>query len=110
MRVSWDQRAGRAVSVAGIGYVASWAAVSAARLSFAYGAEHWFSFQLGTWMAGNDVSVAALTDSLVFFSIAMLIGRTGMLALRARAAAQPAGAGRPPAGTATEERPAISSD
>jgi hypothetical protein len=110
MRVTWDQQAGRAVSVAGIGYAAAWAAITLARLGFAYGAQHWFSLQLGTWMAGNSVSVAALTDSLVFFSVAVLIGRTGMLAVRVRAAAQAAGAGPSPAGTPADERSVISSD
>jgi hypothetical protein len=110
MRVTWDQQAGRPISVAGIGYAAAWVSITVARLGFAYGAQHWFGLQLGTWMAGNNVSVAALTDSLVFFSVAVLIGRTGMLAVRARAAALAAGAGRPLAETATDERPVISSD
>jgi hypothetical protein len=95
MRVSWDQQAGWAISVAGIGYAAAWLTITLARIAFAYGAQHWFSVQLGTWMAADGVSVQALTDSLVFFSVAVLIGRTGMLAVRARAVAQAAGAGRP---------------
>lgn len=105
MRVGWDQQTGRAISAAGIGYAASWVAVTLARIGFAYGAQHWFSVQLGTWMAANNVSVAALTDSLVFFSVAVLIGRTGMLAARGRAAAQAAGEGWPLAETATDQRP-----
>ena len=37
-------------------------------------------------MATNRVSVAALTDSLIFVSIAMLVGRTGLLAVKSRLA------------------------
>jgi hypothetical protein len=88
MRVSWDPHDRLAISVAGIAYAASWVTITLARMGFAYGAQHWFNVQLGTWMVANRVSVAALTDSLIFFSIAVLIGRTGTLAVRARASAR----------------------
>jgi hypothetical protein len=58
--------------------------IAAARLYFAYGAQHVFSRSLGEWLYTNHVTVDALTAALIFFSVAMLLGRTGALALRAR--------------------------
>lgn len=86
-RVDYDSRAGRAVSWAGLPYAAVWLALTAARIYFTYGASNVFSIQLGSWMAANQVSVGALTDSLIFVSIAMLLARTAVLAGKARAAA-----------------------
>ena len=60
--------------------------VVAARLYFAYGAHHVFSRSLGEWLYTNHVTVDALTAALIFFSVAMLLGRTGALAVRARRA------------------------
>jgi hypothetical protein len=78
---------GRVISWAGPGYALVWVAVTAARLGFTYGASHLFSIQLGQWMATNRISVGALTDSLILFSIALLVGRTALLAVKARHAA-----------------------
>jgi len=84
LRVSADRVTGRPVSRGGLPYAIFWVVIVAARLYFAYGAQHVFSQSLGEWLYTNHVTVDALTAALIFFSVAMLLGRTGALALRAR--------------------------
>jgi hypothetical protein len=86
MRVGRDQRTGKAVSRAGAGYAAIWVLVIVGRLFFDYGSNHLFSAQLVHWGMTTHITAAALTDALIFFSVAMLLGRTGSLAARARRA------------------------
>ena len=83
MRVSVNPD-GSAYSRAGVPYAALWVAVVAARLWFAYGSNHEFSRQLGSWLRTERVTVNVLVNSLVFLAIAMLLTRTASLLVRSR--------------------------
>lgn len=86
LHVRHEAGAGRPVSTAGLPYAAVWVALTAGRIYFTYGATYDFGRSLGEWLAANHISVGALTDSLIFVSIAMLLGRTAILAVKARTA------------------------
>ena len=86
MRVFVDPATGRVATIGGKPYALFWIVVVAARLYFTYGAEHVFTRPLGEWMASSHVTTNGLTAALIFFSVAMLLGRTGALAARARQA------------------------
>ena len=83
MRVMAASQPGTAVSRAGFGYAAIWVAVSGARLFFDYGSHHLFAAQLVHFGMTYQITVAALTDSLIFFSVAMLLSRTASLTIKA---------------------------
>ena len=86
MRVVPGQRPGSAVTHAGAPYALLWIAVVGARIFFAYGSQpqHMFHAALGHWMMTSQIGENALIDSLIFLSVAMMLARTGTLAIRAR--------------------------
>ena len=84
MRVVPGQRPGSVVTHAGAPYALLWIAVVGARIFFAYGSQHMFGAALGHWLMTNQIGVNALIDSLIFLSVAMMLARTGTLAVRAR--------------------------
>jgi len=107
MRVVPGQRPGSAMTHAGAPYALLWIAVVGARIFFAYGSQHMFGAALGHWLMTNQIGVNALIDSLIFLSVAMMLARTGTLAVRARRvtahqAGQPAA--QPRAGSLTTVR------
>jgi hypothetical protein len=86
MRVEVDPSSGQPFSRAGAPYLALWIGVVTTRMLFAYGAQHWFAQDLGRLMFTNHITVGALTDSLIFMAIAMVLARTGALWARATTA------------------------
>jgi hypothetical protein len=84
LRVLRDPATGRAATIGGNAYALLWIVVVAARLYFTYGAQHVFGRQLGQWLYASHITVDGLTAALIFFSVAMLLGRTGAMAVRVR--------------------------
>jgi hypothetical protein len=74
---------GKPVSRAGWPYAILWVVIVGARAAFSWGSVHWFQDSIVSWAITNQVSVAAITDGLIFMAIAMVLVRTLGLGLRA---------------------------
>jgi hypothetical protein len=83
MGVYRSPQTGRPVSRAGAPYAILWTVLIGARAAFSYGTVHWFQAPLVSWAIANQVTQAAITDGLIFMAIAMVLVRTGGLAVRA---------------------------
>ena len=83
MGVYRSARTGQPVSRAAVPYAIFWVVVIGARAAFSYGAGHWFQGPLVSWAIANQVTVAAITDGLIFMAIAMVLVRTIGLGVRA---------------------------
>jgi membrane protease YdiL (CAAX protease family) len=90
MGVYRSPETGRPVSRAGAPYAILWTVVVAARAAFSYGSVHWFQHPVVSWAIANQVSVAAITDGLIFMAVAMVLVRTLGLGVRASRLPAPA--------------------
>jgi hypothetical protein len=75
MVIREDSRTGKRISIAGAGYAAFWIVVIGARLTFTYGANHWYSQAIGHWLTANSITVDGLTDALILFAIGLVLAR-----------------------------------
>ena len=91
IRVYRSPQTGKPVSRAGAPYAALWTVVIAARAAFSYGSAHWFTDQVVSWAVANHVAEAAIVDGLIVMAIAMVLVRTGSLAVRASRLPAPVG-------------------
>jgi len=83
MRVYRSPQTGKPVSRAGWPYAAFWTLIIGARAAFSWGAAHWFTSDLVAWCIAHQVSLAAITDGLIFMAIVMVLVRTAGIGLRA---------------------------
>ena len=83
MGVYRSPQTGKPVTRAGAPYAILWTVIIGARAAFSYGAVHWFQAPLVSWAIANQVSVAAITDALIFMAVAMVLVRTVGLGVRA---------------------------
>lgn len=83
MGVYRSPETGQPVSRAAAPYAIFWVVVIGSRAAFSYGAGHWFEGPLVSWAIANQVTVAAITDGLIFMAIGMVLVRTIGLGVRA---------------------------
>lgn len=91
MRFQYDAEESRVFTRAGVIYAAAWGVVTAGKICFSYGAQHWFPRQLGKWMYQNSLTPHSLTAAIICLNIAMMLARVGYIFLRARRTARAAG-------------------
>ena len=82
MRLYRSPKTGKPVSAAGWPYAALWIVVVGARAVFSYGLAHWFQAPVVSWAIANHVTLAAVTDGLIFMAVMMVLVRTAGLRVR----------------------------
>jgi hypothetical protein len=90
MQVYRSPQTGKPVSRASTPYALLWIVVVGARAAFSYGSVHWFHGPLVSWAIANQVTVAGITDGLIFMAVAMVLMRTLSLGVRASRLSTPA--------------------
>ena len=89
--MSVRHEAGRPVTSAGSAYAALWVAVVVGRVLFAYGADHWFSRQIGLFSYEHRITGAdAWTAAFVLMALAMVSTRVVVTAVRYAGRVRPA--------------------
>ncbi len=74
--VSVRHSAGHLVTSAGAAYAALWTVVIVGRVAFAYGADHWFTRQIGQFSYAHRITGAdAWTAAFVLMALAMVTTR-----------------------------------
>jgi membrane protein CcdC involved in cytochrome C biogenesis len=72
------------LATAGAAFVAIWVAVIGGRVLFAYGAEHWFSRDIGEFSRSHLITGAdAWTAAFVIMALAMVVSRLAVTGVRA---------------------------
>ena len=84
VKVSKDERGGRAVTTAGWPYAAVWTVALAARMLFAYGSTHWFHSALVQFSITNHINPATYGTFFVLMVLTMITIRTISVIARAK--------------------------
>ena len=94
VRVGHEREGGAPYTEIGVGYLALWTALFAARLALVYGIQHWFTQSFGEFMVAHHVSFEVIAPAFVISAAAMMVVRVAGVALRL-AAPEGGAAGRP---------------
>ncbi|WP_433432422.1 hypothetical protein [Nonomuraea sp. CA-141351] len=82
---AYRRESGELYTVGGIGYALVWIVLSAGRVVFAYGAEHWFAEGLVRFSIDYQISGAdTYANAFVFMSLTMVLTRTAVLMTKMR--------------------------
>jgi hypothetical protein len=84
VRVHRDASTGKILTTAGFGFAALWIAVTAGRMLFIYGANHWFTAGIVSFSRHHLITGAdAWTAAFVLLALCMVAGRLAVVAVAA---------------------------